>query len=359
MWLALGLANSAQNAMFSNGLCSDVLLTGSGATCPTNATCLPGSGCTACADDLWCGFPRPNSAAKLLCNPARRARSTPPSLGSATNRRRTSKGRTCSRRRAIPIKAGTSPPSQAMRRRTRSRPTAPYALLLLGMFCRRRPNTGSRATADGRRLVLQLVTGDPNDIAITPGVHQVVIWAMGEFIGGEYYKHRTDTRASYILDFGMSCTFICAKTVNSVRGPGAHPTAYTGSAVLLLVPPSPCIFPTHSCVQRRGASEQQLEQLYQPGRQLFCRLVGQHWYVRAWRTLAPPTGISPTSCVPHGGRTQPPTSPPRRVSDIAPASCVPTAGSPLHRHLTRVMLSPSPTRTNGQMERSWTSTSRR
>ena len=86
-------------------------------------------------------------------------------------------------------------------------------------------------------LVFQLVTGDPNDIAITPGVHQVVIWAMGEFIGGEYYKHRTDTRASYILDFGMSCTSVCAKQARLGRR-----RRLTPPRVALLVPSSPCWF---------------------------------------------------------------------------------------------------------------------
>jgi hypothetical protein len=53
VWLAVGLAQSSQNAMFSNGLCSDAVITATGSACPANATCLPGSDCTACADDLW------------------------------------------------------------------------------------------------------------------------------------------------------------------------------------------------------------------------------------------------------------------------------------------------------------------
>ena len=62
VWLAIGLANSAQNAMFSNGLCSDAILTAGGQACPTNATCLPGSDCTACADALWCARAPPQRA---------------------------------------------------------------------------------------------------------------------------------------------------------------------------------------------------------------------------------------------------------------------------------------------------------
>jgi hypothetical protein len=51
----------------------------------------------------------------------------------------------------------------------------------------------------------QLDTGDLSDIKVTPGTHQLLIWATGEFTAGEYYKHRTDSRGSVLLDFGMAC----------------------------------------------------------------------------------------------------------------------------------------------------------
>ena len=133
------------------------------------------------------------------------------SSGSATCPPLQHKAATSWRLRGTQSTTGRSRPSPPTARSTSLRCTARYDVrrpahvLQAGAVrsqCRRARVRAPLALLAG---TTQLVTNDTHDVPVTPGVPQPVIWAVGQFGNGEYYKHRSDTRQVILLDFAAPC----------------------------------------------------------------------------------------------------------------------------------------------------------